>query len=385
MCALKRRVSVVLLVAVLMAHNVSAAWLPEEAVDLLATHLDQSQAKEDSHAGVWGPELLLLGPMVGGMACAYEWTGNSDYWASAELGGYYVLWIADVQGNLLGDEVYAFVQLSEASDDPASNVWRSALDEWYISMRRPGYEESTWDYIDYFEEIDPATAVFYIAQHAVGAHYVDDIDKKVWRDALIKYLSRVDDESSFPVMALGIATWAFAETGALDATPVSSFYGAKARWDGVTLRDLPGLLAGHQVPEGEPFAASFYWRFDHTSGGTGGIVAGYTEDTIYGTLGLAGTAAYEIRTADPNAAAETQDDALVNDLDGKIEAAQAALLEGIDENGHVYEHLSLSGESYLVYTGEMLQTLWSVEEYLATKPEANPEAAVDMELEIGAQ
>jgi hypothetical protein len=33
----------------------------------------------------------------------------------------------------------------------------------------------------------------------------------------------------------------------------------------------------------------------------------------------------------------------------------------------------------------MLQTLWSVEEYLAAKPEANQEAAVDIELEIEAQ
>ncbi|UCD51650.1 MAG: hypothetical protein JSW27_03275 [Phycisphaerales bacterium] len=376
---LKRGMFVVWLVAVMVSQSVSAAPTSDEAVDLLARPLDENQVKEGSHAGVWDLELSLMGPITGGMACAYEWTENPDYWTAAELGGYYILWIADVQGNLLGDEAYCFVQLSEASDDPASNVWRSALDEWYFSMRRPGYEESTWDYLDYFEEMDPSTAVFYIAQHAVGAYYVDDIDKKIWRQGLIKYLSRVDDESSFPVMALGVATWALAEIGALDGSAVSVYHGAKPYWDGVSLRDLPSLLASHQVPEGEPFASSFYWRFDHTSGGTGGVVAGYTEDSIYGTLGLVGVANYASRKGEPNAVPEEQSEVLVDDLDNKIGAAQSALLEGIDEDGQVYQHLSLSGESYDTYAGEMLQVLWSVKEYLDAKAEA--EAGLELEIE----
>jgi len=376
---LKRRMFVVWFVAVVATQGVSGGVTSEEAVDLLAQRLDAQQIKEGSDAGIWGTELSLMGPITGGMACAYEWTENKDYWIAAELGGYYILWIADIQGNLLGDEAYSFVQLSEASDDPTDNVWRSALDAWYFSMRRPGYEESTWEYIDYFEEMDPSTAVFYIAQHAVGAYYVDDIDKKVWREAVIKYLSRVDDESSFPMMGLGIATWALAQMDALDDSPVSVYFGAKPCWDGVNLRDLPGLLASHQVPEGEPFASSFYWRFDHTSGGTGGVVAGYTEDAIYGTLGLVGAAAYAARTADPNAVPQEQGEVLVDDLDSRIVAAQTALLEGIDENGLVYEHLSLSGESYDTYSGEMLQVLSSVHEYLDAEDEAG------LELEIEAQ
>jgi len=357
---LRRYVPVVSLMAVLLAPNLGAALLPAEAVDLMATRLDENQVKAGANAGLWRPEVMFMGPATGGMACAYRWTGNPDYKASAELGGYYILWFTDAQGNLLGDEVMALIQLSEASDDPADNVWRSALEQWFISTRRPGYEGSTRDYIRYFEDVEATTAVFYLAGHTVGAYYVDDQDKEVWREALIEYLAQVDDESGFPVMALAMATWALAETGTLDDKPMDSF-SAKSYWDGVVLNDLPALLASHQVPEGEPFAGSFYWRFDHTSGGTGGITAGYTEDAMFGALALAATGTLATQGADPDAYGE--------DLSARVEAAQAALLEGIDEQGNVFEHLGQAGQTYYAYTGEMLQALWGIEAYLAGQAE----------------
>jgi len=369
---LRNYVPAVGLIAVLIAQTLGAALLPEEAVDLMATRLDQNQVKAGPNIGLWVPEVTFTGPPTGGMACAYQWTGNPDYWASAELGGYYLLWFTSAQGNLNGDEVYALVRLSEASDDPASNVWRSALEEWFVSTRRPGYEGSTQEYIKYFEDVDVSTAGFYIAHHTVGAYYVDDQDKGVWREALIDYLSRVDDEASFPVMALGAATWALAQTGPLDDTPIVS-YPVRPCWAGVALSDLPDILVGHQVPEDEPFAGSFYWRFDHTSGDTGGIVAGYAEDAIFGTFGLVAAATQQ---------RETADEASQGYLDSEIEAAQTALLEGINEEGCVFEHLAQVGRRYYAYTGEMLEALWSIEEYRTTQPDAVTESDPDVELDV---
>ena len=374
---LRRYVPAVCLVTMLVAASSGAALLPIEAVDLMATHLDQDQVKSGANAGLWMPEVLFMGPTAGGMACAHLWTGNPDYYAAAELAGYFILQFADAQGNLLGDEVCAFIRLSEASENPADNVWRSALEQWYISMRREGYEESTWEYIEYFEAMDVSTAVFYIAQHMLGAYYVDDRDKAVWRQALIMYLSQVDDEAGFPVMALGSATWALAATGPLDDTPVTS-YPAKPYWDGVVLSDLPGLLASHQVPEGEAFAGSFYWRFDHTAGDTGGIVAGYTEDAIYSTLGLVEAAKLEAEAGD----SETEDGDGASDLDSRIEAAQAALLDGIDSEGRVFQHLGQAGETYYAYSGEMLQVLWGIQEYVSMQSEADPEADSDVDVGV---
>jgi hypothetical protein len=356
-------------VLLLAASNVVASLAPDEAIELLADRLDASQEKDGPNEGLWLPEVSFAGPPAAGMAHAYERTGIASYWTSAELAGYYILWFSDVQGNMLGDEVYAFVQLSKNSENPGENFWRSALEEWFYSMRRPGYEEFTWDYIHYFDDIEASTAVFYIAQQMIGAYYVDDVDKGVWREALVQFLSRVDDDSTYPVMALGVATWALASTGALDETPIADADGsASACWDGVVVSDLPGILASHQVPPGEQFAGSFYWRYDHTAGGTEGVVAGYTEDAIYGTLGLVAVAAQARDTADPNesASGETGGDevAVMAEYDAGIVAAREALLHGIDEEGSVFEHLTRVGEARYAYAGEMLQALCQVERYL---------------------
>jgi len=109
----------------------------------------------------------------------------------------------------------------------------------------------------------------------------------------------------------------------------------------VTLADLPGLLLGHQVLPGVQDAGSFYWRFDHGYGGVPSAVSGYTEDTIFGTLGLV--------------AASRADPAL--EFDAAILAARQALLGGVYGGGVVYEHLWLQGAIYYAYAGEMLQVL----------------------------
>ena len=367
-----RFVFVACLVLSMAASNVWGALAVDEAIDVLANRLDESQEKEGGNKGLWLPEVLFAGPPAAGMALAYELTADPGYWDAAELAGYYILWFTDVQGNLLGDEVYAFVELSQNSEDPADNVWRAALEEWFYSMRRPGYEEFTRDYIQYFNDMEASTAVFYIAQQMIGAYYVDDVDKEVWHEALIQFLSRVDDESTYPVMALGVATWAFASTNTLDATPMDGDASSTPYWAGLVVSDLPALLATHQVPLGDEFGGSFYWRYDHTAGDTEGVVAGYTEDAIYGTLGLVAAAqASEMADVNTPVEGEEKSDAAVSaiDFDSMILTARGALLQGVDEEGVVYEHLSRVGDARYAYAGEMLQVLCRVKQYLDAKVE----------------
>jgi hypothetical protein len=293
------------------------------------------------------------------MVCAYEWLGETSYYSSAWRGGYYIIQLTDFQGNMLGDEAYAFTRLSDAFSTgvPPSvgtwgsvNLWYNALREFYNSVRHPDFEGTTEGYLHHFDADEPSTAVFYLAHHVIATYYINDVDKVLWRDALIKHLSRVDDDADFPVLALAAATWALAKVGALDAdTPVAN--ASVPQWRDVVLADLPALLMSHQVPEGEPFAGSFYCRFDHTSGGIEGPAAGYTEDAMFGALGLV-------------AAASGLDECPAkDDFTEAIAAAQEMLLQGVGVEGEVYEHVSRQGDTYHAFAGELLQTLWSVKQY----------------------
>jgi hypothetical protein len=337
------------LVIAVVVQSATAALPAEDVAAALAARLEQNQLKEEPNQGLWPPEVFFVGPATTGMVCAYEWTDNAAYRESAKLGGEYILWIGVAMGHLLGDEAYALMCLSRTADNPDSNMWRVALANFYSTLRAKG--ETTQGYIELFAQADISTTTFYLAHHLVAAYYVDDLDKNIWRDALIQHLSRVDDDKAeFPVMALGAATWALATTGTLDDTPVSSLGGAPV-WEGVLLRDLPSVLLSHQVPEGEPFGGSFYYRFDHTAGRFQGAVSGYTEDAIYGALGLVAVA-----SAGENAPDESMEQA--------IRAVHTALLDGVDAEGRVYEHLSHDGESYHAFAGEMLQGLWAIQTYL---------------------
>ncbi len=239
------------------------------------------------------------------------------------------------------------------AEDPNHNIWQNALVDFFLSPRKGHTEDSTEEYLVAFDGLEPSTATFYLAHYLVAADYVNDLDEEIWRHALITHLARIDDEAVYPVMALGAATWALTLTDSPTETLVTTH---EVRpdpwyWDGVTVGDLPELLAGHQVPEGELFAGSFYWRLDHTDGGTGGVVSGYTEDTVFGTLGLEAVASKS--QAEPG-----------DEIHQAILAAQEALLHGVDETGQVYEHLTRNGAMYNTFSGEMMQVLWSIEQYL---------------------
>jgi hypothetical protein len=309
-----------------------------EAIGVIADRLEAEQIKSGGSAGIWPGEALYTGSIVGGMVSAYELMGDPNYRTSAELGGDYILWAA--QGEFYGDEALALKRLSQIASDPCDNLWRTAVSDFYCAVKND--VNGTEGYISQFIGTEPSTAVFYLANYVVAAYYVDAEDKQIWREGLISYLAQVDDDTSdFPVLALGIATWSLAQTGDMNDTLIDPNDDGRPYWDGVTLADLPGLLLGHQVPPGIQDAGSFYWRFDHGYGGSASAVSGYTEDTIFGTLGL--VAAFR---ANPDF-----------DIEEPILAARQVLLGGVYEGGVVYEHLWLKGAIYYTYAGEMLQVL----------------------------
>lgn len=361
--------AIVMLALAFGGQSLVASPTLEEAVNLIASRLDQEQIKDGLDAGAWPLEMYFTGPIAAGMVCAYERTDDPSYLASAHLAGQWIFDTVAVYGALLGDEAYAFLRLSRVSDDPNQNPWRDALVDFFLSHRNPDMGGTTEEYLQVFDELEPSTATYHIAYLLVAADFVQDEDIDVYRRALLRRLSQVDDEADFPVMALGVATWALIMTDTPEEMPVvSDGTTSNPYWDGLTVGDLPELLAGHQVPEGEVLAGSFYWRFDHTDGGTEGVIAGYTEDTIFGTLGLIAAASKNPDTANEQA-------------DAAIAAAERALLAGVDDNGLVYVHLAMQGPTYNAFAGEMLQVLWSIEEYWGryADVDAEPEAAVEQE------
>ena len=323
-----------------------------------ADRLLQEQGTAGPLAGNW--KIGFNGSIVTGMVCAYEYTGHEAYLDAAKLGADFIIF--DGGKSLYGDDACALMKLSQVADDPATNPWRSVLSSFYEHIRSE--QGSTYTYLDWFQQPDPSTAVFYLAHHVVATNYIDDADKDLWRSKLITLLAGVTDEKAeYPVMALGVATWALAQTGPLDQTPIGD--GAAATWAGKTLADLPALLLSHQVPENVENAGAFYWRFDHKDDGSGAAVSGYTEDTVFAVLGLrAVSRAYpEI----PAAAA--------------VAAAREALLAAPDGEGRVHVSLAGYGPAHPVLAGELLQVLpeldtaWAMNKGAASGPTGAGEPA----------
>ena len=328
-------VGVVFLIVMFNQTSLAASSIGE-AIKTVADRLEAQQVKDGIGAGRWRGEIGFTGSIVAGMVSAYELTCDPNYRASAELGGDYIIFASDVGFN--GDEAFALTRLSDIAGDPCNNYWRTKVSNFYSNVK---LGDGTKAYITDLISTEPSTMVFYLANYVVAAYYVDAEDKQIWRQNLIEQLSRVDDSSNFPVMALGIATWALALTGPLDETLIDPSGKHAPYWGVKKLADLPSLLLSHQVPDGQPYAGSFFWQFEHGDSSSDEVVSGYTEDTIFATLGLVGAAA-----ANPDL-----------DLDAAVLAARQALLGGIDSEGKVYEHLWLQGEIYCAYAGEMLQVL----------------------------
>jgi hypothetical protein len=320
-----------ILLFVLFAPSVAIALPDDQPVSTIANRLVN---KQDPN-GAWPGEGDFTGSIMAGLAIAYQTTSNPAYKTAAELGGSYII---NLHGNNpFGDEAYALALLSDITKDPN---YANAVKDFYNSL-------DTYAYIWGFKGTDPSNAVFYIAQHVVAAHKVGAKDAGIWRDALIQFLSLIDDDVAYyPVMSLGVATWALAQTGPMDDTKIDPFgLTGEDYWKGVTLNNLPALLSGHQVLSGK-YAGSFYHRFDHTAAGLDYQDSGYTEDTVFGVLGLL---------------AANKADVDLN-LWANIILGRTALATGVAADGIVYEHIWLKGASYYTYAGEVLQAFAPISE-----------------------
>lgn len=302
------------------------------------TYVADRLVSEQAPNGSWSGEEGYTGSIIPGLANAYRLTGNLSYKATAEDGGTYILNSAG--GNFYGDEAFALAELSKVNADPGSNPWRTAVGNFYKAVRSaPG---GTSAYINSFASIDPSTAVFYLAHHTAAAYYVNATDRNIWRERTIDFLGTVDDSTSnYPVLALGAALWGLGSTGPLEGRLIDPDAPRDSIWYEKYLADLPMMTLRQQVPDGNPRADSFYYRFDHTDEG------GYTEDTAFGILGLV---------------AATRAIPGLN-VDWAIISAQETLFDTIDSNplsasyGRVYEYMGPGGATYATYAGELLHAL----------------------------
>ena len=331
------------------SHSASALTL-SEAVTAIADRLEADQIKNGDDIGSWPQETDFLGTIVAGMVDAYEVTGESTYQASAQLGGNYILSVA--QYGLYPDEALALTRLSDIEDDPLSNTWRSVVSIFYFEIKF-GFEDGTYGYITLYSGRDPSETVITLANYTIAAYYVNAKEAGIWRQGLIAWLSLVDDYSAFPVSALGAATWALAKTDSLDETLIDPFGIGAPYWNNKKLKDLPSLLLSHQVPEGKLNAGSFYWRFDHGDGDSGETqISGYTEDTIFATHGLIATYNANHDSSDPN-------------LTSAILSAHDVLLSSVNTDGRVTERLNQEGLAYkYLFAGEMLSVLRELDLFL---------------------
>ena len=296
-------ICMVLLILAFLANTnaMAATTVLHNSVTSVANRLQSSQLGTGAEPGIWPGEADFTGAIVAGLVDAYKINNLYKYREAAELGGYYILTKADIALSISGDEAYALAQLSSIQENPNDNMFRTALKYFYfyVDTDTPNGLFGTKAYIDRFVGTDPSTAVFYLAHHVVAAYYVDFYDKEIWRQGLIDWLSHVSDSNSvYPVISMGTALWALAETSPLNESIPISFTKQVPYWDtlidpsgkgapywtGKKLIDLPTMLMSHQVPAGQLNAGSFYWRFAH---GVNDPNSGYTEDAVFATIGLA--------------------------------------------------------------------------------------------------
>jgi len=296
----------------------AGSW--DGAVVQVADHLVAVQHSD----GTWFREKDFTGSIVAGLVQAYEATGNDAYLTAAKSGASYIL--SSAGGNFFGDEAHALIRPTETTGDPA---YSDAVRDFYDGL-------DTAQYVIGFDETDRSNAVFYIAHHAVAANMVGAKDAKIWHQSLIQSLAWIDDDVAYyPVMSLGVATWALAQIGPMDDTKVDPDGIGEDYWVDVKLSDLPDILATHQVSSGDR-AGSFYYRLGH-SRGPAPETSGYTEDTIYGLLGLIAA-----------------DDAGW-DFDQEIQNARGALSQAVSDNNVVQCHIWSWSPLHYTYGGEMLQ------------------------------
>ncbi|MBN1182665.1 MAG: hypothetical protein JXB49_10285 [Bacteroidales bacterium] len=331
---------------------------PENSLKIIADRLVSNQ----SPVGAWGEfsQWNYTGPIVAGLVQAYDITKNPAYKGVAEDGADFIILFSGL--NFLGDEAYALARLGKVT---GNQVYIDIVRDFYNSL-------DTYQYIAGYDNTTPEKSTFYISFHAVASKIVNADDAGIWREAVIRYLSHVDDDLAyFPVMTLGVATWALAQTGPMDDTLIDPFGLAGIQyWKDVTLSDLPDILSTHQVLYGEQ-AGSFYVRYDHTAPSIDSYESGYTEDTIFSILGMMAANDYredinDIDGIDPNSIIVLEDD--TNDpgeekyllrkwnFDKEIQDARDVLAKSVSITGMVQTHIWNSNQLYYFLGGEVLET-----------------------------
>ena len=295
--------------------------------------------------GDWG-EPTFVGEAIAGLVNAHKHFGDNAYLTAAEGGANFVLNRDGYNGTTytggflpFPPETYALARLAQSNPAtwlaPASTVFSQARTDFGSAS---AYVTATIDFhlINLGNPIH--NAVYDLARLAIAASLVNDVDAGIYRTAVIDNLADVDDNGSDPsVFALGAAVFALASTGPLDGTSLS---GTSTVLNGRTLADLPGLLAGHQVTDGnDGTIGDFYWRFDHI----GAPPSGVTETTTLAVLGLKIS-----QDMDPSTFSFTSE----------VSAARSVLAAGVGPIGQVYYigGNSTSGAGY-VYAGETLEAL----------------------------
>jgi hypothetical protein len=309
-----------------------------KSIEIAAERLTSMQRTRGLSAGSWPEEEMSTGPIVAGLADAYALTCIDDFRTAAQAGGNYILHLSS--DNFYGDEAYALACLCGILPDDRDNPWQSALRDFYVKVRhRPN--GGTQGYINLLSsQSEMSEMVCHMAGYTIAAFSIDAHDKSIWREGLIDCLGWIDDSTAVhPVRALGAAVWALACTGPLDDSAIDPCDDRLFCWHGKTLADLPGMLLEHWIAEGD-LAGSFYKRFDHGNGGVG-PVAGYTEDTVFGALGLAAARRILEDPAIEIAAVRTRD----------------VLLSCIGKEGEVYRYMWLDGEERCLYSAEVIQAI----------------------------
>jgi hypothetical protein len=326
----------------------SVALAPSETLTAVADALVNAQYKDDQFPyfiGSWPGDYHYTGTIVAGLINAYDITKIEAYKEASELATVFIL--LSSEGNFYGDEAYALARLGVITGEPG-----------YTNIVRNFYDMlDTHSYIRGFNETTTEKAAFYISFHAVASYMVGAEDAGIWREAIIHYLSQVgDDLSYFPVMTLGVTTWALVQTGPMDDTRIDPFGSTGVDyWKDVTLSDLPDLLSTHQVLSGE-YAGSFYVRFDHTAPGSNYYESGYTGDTVYGLLGLiAANDANNVGTLN-NEQSEQETNNVNWDFDEEIQIAREVLAKSVHQSGLVQEHIWDGYQIHYFYGAELLET-----------------------------
>ncbi len=302
--------------------NASAATNPvEQLADYLFIHQLSS--------GSWGEE-GFTGETTIGLARAYRLLTVEQYKTAAENAGAFILWSAEYDAasetynrSLFAAEAYALTQLSEISDTPADNQWRTALEAYFQGIR--SQSASTAAFIDSiaadYGSAYVGTAVYDIARLTAAAGYVNDPDLDIWRAGLIEHLASVPAASSCPTTALSSAIWALSTTGGLDGgTPLSG----TGFLSGYTAAELPAVLADLQAPNG-----SFYWYFNKTD-------PGFVEPTALAQMALQTTGGYT----------------------DYVNRANSALTAGVESDGSVFFLLGDGASNTSFYfSGEVLEVI----------------------------